>query len=186
MRTNDRLPCSLPELGASWLLIWGEDTVYPRVWPTGWHRCFPHPFGGVECRGHAQYPAFAPDTLFFPPGSSEVAVWSFLNLFLFFKKIFIYLFIYLSSLNISWIMQDLLYFMADVSLQCSDSLAVVHGLNCSVTHGILVPQLGIEFSAPALQGVFLRAGPPGKSPDLFVSCCPWFAPTLPAQFFSVP
>ena len=27
-------------------------------------RCFAHPLGGVVCRGHAQYPAFAPDTLF--------------------------------------------------------------------------------------------------------------------------
>ena len=29
-RTNDRFPCWLPELGASWFLIWGEDTVCPR------------------------------------------------------------------------------------------------------------------------------------------------------------
>ena len=33
----------------------------------GWLRCFAHPYGGGECKGHAQYPAFA-------PGSSEVAV----------------------------------------------------------------------------------------------------------------
>ena len=39
----------------------------PRVWSEGWLRCFAHTFGGVECRGHAQYPAFA-------LGSSEVAV----------------------------------------------------------------------------------------------------------------
>ena len=32
-----------------------------------WLRCFAHPSGGVECRGHTQYPAFA-------PGSSKVAV----------------------------------------------------------------------------------------------------------------
>ena len=80
-------------------------------------------------------------------------------------------------------MQDLLYVMPDISLQRLNSLAVVHGFNCSMTHGILVPQLGVEFSAPALQGVFLRAGPPGKSPDLFVSCCPWFAPTLHAHSY---
>ena len=29
--------------------------------------CFAHPFDGVECRGHAQYPAFAPNTLFLLP-----------------------------------------------------------------------------------------------------------------------
>ena len=27
-------------------------------------RWFTHPFGGAVCRGHAQYPAFASDTLF--------------------------------------------------------------------------------------------------------------------------
>ena len=39
----------------------------------GWLRCFAHRFGGIECRGHAQYRVFA-------PSSSEVAVgyfWSF-------------------------------------------------------------------------------------------------------------
>ena len=39
----------------------------PGVGPEWWLRCFAHPFGGVVCRGHAQYPAFF-------PGSSEVAV----------------------------------------------------------------------------------------------------------------
>ena len=38
----------------------------PGVGPRGWLRWSAHPFGGAECRGHAQYPAFA-------PGSSEVA-----------------------------------------------------------------------------------------------------------------
>ena len=28
---------------------------------------FAHPFGGVECRGHGQDPAFAHDTLFLHP-----------------------------------------------------------------------------------------------------------------------
>ena len=32
-----------------------------------WLTWFAHPFGGVECRGHAQYSDFG-------PGSSEVAV----------------------------------------------------------------------------------------------------------------
>ena len=42
-------------------LIWGEGRGVSRD-PTG--GCFAHPLGGVACRGHAQYPAFAPNTLF--------------------------------------------------------------------------------------------------------------------------
>ena len=30
----------------------------------GWLRGFAHRLGGAECRRHAQYAAFAPDTLF--------------------------------------------------------------------------------------------------------------------------
>lgn len=47
----------------------------PGVRPEGWLRWSAHPFGNV-CRGHAQYPTFA-------PGSSEVGVgflWSFCTL----------------------------------------------------------------------------------------------------------
>ena len=29
----------------------------------GWLRWFTHPFGGIVCRGHVQYPAFPPDSL---------------------------------------------------------------------------------------------------------------------------
>ena len=43
----------------------------PGVGVEGWLRGSAHPFGGVECRGHAQYPVFA-------PGSAEVAVGVFL------------------------------------------------------------------------------------------------------------
>ena len=32
----------------------------PGVWPVGWLKCLAHPLGGTLCRGHAQYPAFAP------------------------------------------------------------------------------------------------------------------------------
>lgn len=42
----------------------------------GWLRRSAHPLGDAVCRGHAQYPAFA-------PGSSEMAAgvfWSFLHL----------------------------------------------------------------------------------------------------------
>ena len=38
--------------------------VSPGVGLQGWLRCFAHPLGGVLCRRHVQYPAFAPDTLF--------------------------------------------------------------------------------------------------------------------------
>ena len=38
----------------------------PGVGPEGWLRWSAHPFGGVECSGHAQYPTFT-------PSSSEVA-----------------------------------------------------------------------------------------------------------------
>ena len=45
----------------------------PGVGPERWLRWFAHPFGGVVCRGHVQYPAFALHPVFVP-GSSEVAV----------------------------------------------------------------------------------------------------------------
>ena len=35
----------------------------PGAGPEGCLRWFAHPFGDVECGGHAQYPAFVPDTL---------------------------------------------------------------------------------------------------------------------------
>ena len=38
--------------------------VCPGVRSEGRLRCFAHPVGGVVCRGHAQYPAFAPYALF--------------------------------------------------------------------------------------------------------------------------
>lgn len=39
-----------------------------------WFRCLAHPFGDVECRLHAQFPAFTPVTPFLTPDSSEVTV----------------------------------------------------------------------------------------------------------------
>ena len=36
----------------------------PGVGLEVWLRNFAHPLGSVDCRGHAQYPAFALDTLF--------------------------------------------------------------------------------------------------------------------------
>ena len=41
-------------------------------------RWFAHPSGGAEYRGHAQYPAFFPQHPVFIPGSSEVALGTFL------------------------------------------------------------------------------------------------------------
>ena len=49
----------------------------PGIRPKGWLRYSAHPSGAAECRGHAQYPAFVPDTLFFAPGASKVASWVF-------------------------------------------------------------------------------------------------------------
>ena len=46
------------------LLIQGEDRGMSRGQSGGVVRWFAHPLGGVEFRGHTQYPAFALDTLF--------------------------------------------------------------------------------------------------------------------------
>ena len=73
---------------SSLLLIWGEGRgVSGRLgWRAGF-RWFAQPSCGSECRGHAQYPAFAPNSLLLPPtpcfgsqhcvsppGFSEIAV----------------------------------------------------------------------------------------------------------------
>ena len=44
-----------------------------------------------------------------------------------------------------------------------DSLAVVHGLSCSVACGILAPQPGVEPMSSELQSRFPSTGPPGKT-----------------------
>ena len=49
------------------------------------------------------------------------------------------------------------------ALECAGFVLVVHGLSCSLTHGILVPWPGIEPTSPALQGWILTIRPPGKS-----------------------
>ena len=69
MRTNNRFPCLLPGVGwgTSWFLIWGEGRAVSRIGLEGWLRWFAHPLGSAVCRGHVQYPAFA-------PGSSKVAL----------------------------------------------------------------------------------------------------------------
>ena len=63
MKTSNRFPCSLPEVGASWFLIQGEDRGGSR----GRLRWSAHPLGNAVCRHHAEYPAFA-------LGISEVTV----------------------------------------------------------------------------------------------------------------
>ena len=67
--------------------------------------------------------------------------------------------------------------MQDLLFQLEDSLVMAHGLrgswasvvvahrfSCSLVHGILFPQPGIEPSSPALSGRFLTTGPLWGSP----------------------
>ena len=57
------LTCSL--IGGWVFFLYGMRVrVCPGVEPEGWLRCFVHSSGGVDCRGHEQYPAFAPNTCF--------------------------------------------------------------------------------------------------------------------------
>ena len=69
----DSLPTELPgkpkSLSGQWAYFLPGVTVRmcSGVGPEGWEgrlRCFDYPSGGVECRGHAQYSAFAPNTQF--------------------------------------------------------------------------------------------------------------------------
>ena len=62
-QTTGSLACSLPEPGRAGSFYGVRVGVCPGVGPEGWLRCFAHPLGGGVCRGHAQYPAFAPDPL---------------------------------------------------------------------------------------------------------------------------
>ena len=75
MRTSNTFPCSFVPGGGggggggegmlrAGSFYGARVGIGSGVGPEGW---FAHPLGGVECRGHAQCPAFA-------PGSSEVAV----------------------------------------------------------------------------------------------------------------
>ena len=48
--------------------------MYPWVRSEEWLKWLAHPFGGVECRRHAQYTAFCYRHPVFAPGSSEVVV----------------------------------------------------------------------------------------------------------------
>ena len=69
MRTSNRFPGLLtPRAEGRACSLYGVRVgVCPGAGPEAWLRCFAHPSGGGVCRGHAQFPAFA-------PGSSKVAV----------------------------------------------------------------------------------------------------------------
>ena len=64
-------------------------------------------------------------------------------------------------------MPGLRFRMQDLSLWCAGSVVVMHGLSCSMSYGILVPQPWMEPKSPSLQGGFLTTGAPGKSQGLF-------------------
>ena len=65
VRKNNRLFCWLAYGSeASWFLTRGEGRGVSRGQGERWLRCFAHPFGGGECRGHVQFPAFAPKFCF--------------------------------------------------------------------------------------------------------------------------
>ena len=54
----------------------------PGVGPEGWLRGFAHCLGGVVCRGHAQYPAFAPNTPFLLQALQKWQLGSLVSLYL--------------------------------------------------------------------------------------------------------
>ena len=62
-QVTDSLAFSLTGEWASWFHIWGEGRGVSKGGLGG----LPHLLGGGVCRGHAQYPAFAPEPLRFPP-----------------------------------------------------------------------------------------------------------------------
>ena len=83
------------------------------------------------------------------------------------------LFIYLAALGLSCSMQDLLLWCTDClvvahRLQSTGSVIAAHGLSCSESSGLLVPQSGFIPTSPEIQGRFLTTGSPGKFSFLFV------------------
>ena len=56
----------------------------------------------------------------------------------------------------------------DLPLQYVGSLVVTLGLSCFTACRISVPQSGMEFVSPALQGRLLTTEPPGKSQSLYL------------------
>ena len=63
-QTTLSLACLLPKQRQTSSLLAGRVVVCLGVQLEGWLGCFAYPLGGGVCRGHVQYPAFAPNTLF--------------------------------------------------------------------------------------------------------------------------
>ena len=93
----------------------------------------------------------------------------------FLKYLFIY-FIYLAVLGLSCGAQDLhcgvraperagrlLSSCSAWAPERTASVVAARRLSCPVACGILVPLPGIKPTSPALEGIFLTTGPPGKS-----------------------
>ena len=77
----------------------------------------------------------------------------FANCFIYFFNI--YLFTFIESL-----LQLAGSFLPHARSFAAQTVFVVCGLNCPVACGVLVPQPGIKFASPALQGGFLNQGGP--------------------------
>ena len=79
---NQERPCGVRVV--SWCLIQADGMGMFRDQATRVAQAslgLVNPFGGVECRCHAQYTAFSPNALFFAPSSSEVTVEDFFHSF---------------------------------------------------------------------------------------------------------
>ena len=88
---------------------------------------------------------------------------------LYYKHSFLkkYLFIYLATSGLCYVIQDLL-------LQLMDTLVLIHVISsvawrfrCSEACGILVPWPGIELKSSELKARVLTTEPPGKSPQIY-------------------
>ena len=73
----------------SWFLMCVEGMGVSRGWVRGWLRWSAHPLGGGVCRGHAQCPAFAPDTQFLLPALQklQLGLFFFLSFCIFWSRI---------------------------------------------------------------------------------------------------
>ena len=70
-QTTLSLACLLPKQRQTSSLLAGRVVVCLGVQLEGWLGCFAYPLGGGVCRGHVQYPAFAPNTLFLLQASQK-------------------------------------------------------------------------------------------------------------------
>ena len=146
---------------------WVASVVSDSLWPHGLYPArllcpwdFPNKNTGVEglnlhllCLLHCRQ-------MLYCWASREAPFWLSIIFCINFMFILKYSFIYLIALRLSCAMRDL-------SLQCTSSVAMVHGLSCTPAGGILVHPRGIEAMSPALQGGFLTTGAPGKSLEYY-------------------